>query len=133
MKVVFVFLVAIMILSCQKSTLSDPNFIEGDYITNGLLDISCVAVEQGKLPMLTVSKVGQGTYDMVITRYLPVKSSTAFLGVKLIQEDGLDKLSYQNKNAGSWKKIEGFGDQKILTISIQSEPTQINYFAGVKK
>ena len=97
------------------------------------MDISCVAVQPGNLPTLKVSKSSQKTYDVIITRYSPIKSITEFSGVKLIQEDGIDKLVFQNKNAGSWKKLNGFGGQKILTISIQSDPSQFTYFVGVEK
>lgn len=102
-------------------------------MTSAFLDISCEAVETGKLPTLKVSKSGHQTYDMVITRYLPVKSTTEISGIKLIEEVGVDKLFYQNHNAGTWKKIQGFGDQKILTVSIQVEPTQFTFFVGQKK
>lgn len=133
MKSAAAFLFFVLILSCQKSSLSDPNIIEGDYVTSAFLDISCAAVDPGKLPTLKVSKSGRQTYDMIITRYLSVKSTTEISGIKLITEDGVDKLIYQNKNAGSWKKVEGFGDQKILTVSIQAEATQFTYFVGQKK
>ncbi|MEP7322078.1 MAG: hypothetical protein ABI761_09165 [Saprospiraceae bacterium] len=133
MKSIAAFLLFVLFLSCQKSSLSDPNSIEGDYVTSAFLDPSCTAVEPGKLPTLKVFRSGQQNYDMVITRYLPVKSTTEISGIKLIEEGGEDKLVYQNKSAGSWKKVEGFGDQKILTISIQSDPTQFTYFVGQKK
>jgi hypothetical protein len=58
--------------------------VEGSYRTNGLLDVSCVAIsDENQLPTLTVTKESGNTYRLVRTDFIPGKRTTEMGGIRI--------------------------------------------------
>ena len=122
-----------LFFACAKDQSADQGVLEGKYLTNRLLDISCAVVPEDKLPFLQVLKSNSSEYEFVLTRFNPDRQISKYPGITL-QTDTADQslLFYRGDPAGSWKNSILADNHKLLTFSIQLADQWV-YFVGVKE
>ncbi len=120
------------LLSCTRDSNSDPNVFEGIYITNPGLDFSCALLPADKLPTLSISPFGINRYSLVLTTYIPEKSTTLFSDITLVGQQDKQLLTLNGSTIGSWGKSPFDDAKRLVRLQINNPDKQI-YFIGQKK
>ncbi|MDZ4709421.1 MAG: hypothetical protein SH818_13565 [Saprospiraceae bacterium] len=124
-------MVSLLGISCQKDASSDPEILEGNYVTSPLLDFRCIALNPDQLPTLTVSRLTLNSFAVSVKTVFPEKRTLLLQDITLDQvQDGF-MLIYKNQPAGSWKNVSYLDNKKILNISVAT-PDEFIYFVGEK-
>ena len=118
-------------ISCQKDANSDPEILEGNYVTSPLLDFRCIALLPDQLPTLTVSRLTPNSFAVSIKTVFPEKRTIVLQDITLDQVSDGFNLIYKNQPAGSWKNISYLDNKKILNVSVTT-PDEFIYFVGEK-
>lgn len=125
------FMVCFLAISCEKNANSDPEILEGNYVTSPLLDFRCVALLPGQLPTLTVSRLTPNSFAVSIKTVFPEKKTTVLQDITLAQVSDGFNLIYKNQPAGTWKNVSYLDNKKILNVSVTT-PDEFIYFVGEK-
>lgn len=124
-------MVCFLAISCEKDANSDPEILEGNYVTSPLLDFRCVNLLPDQLPTLTVSRLTPNSFAVSIKTVFPEKRTVVLQDITLDQVSDGFNLIYKNQPAGSWKNVGYLDNKKILNISVTT-PDEFIYFVGEK-
>lgn len=119
-------------ISCQKDSASDPEILEGNYVTSPILDFRCVALLPNQLPKLTVSRISKDEFAVALHMVFPEKKTIQFTGITLESAKEGFNLIYKNGPAGNWKNVSYLDNKKILNIGINTADEWV-YFVGEKE
>jgi len=125
-------IVCFLAIACQKENNSDPEILEGNYITTPLLDFRCVALLPDQLPTLKVSRQTLNSFDISLNINFPDKRTVFLKGMSLEPTQDGFSLRYNNQPGGSWKNVSYLDNKKILNVSVTLSDEFV-YFVGEKK
>jgi hypothetical protein len=117
---------------------TDITRLEGEYRTNGAIDLSCVAISNpDEMPQLSVVQKSNGTYSLVRTDFFPSKRTTELSKVTVQAKPDTLLILRDNQKIGRlylgiWREYSGKKVREMkaamLWVSMNDTTTNTNFF-----